>query len=1188
MDKLALDLTIKCFETQDPYLDLGMCGLTDEDFIVGSPLDLALRKCTHIEEFVLSNIWYDWKSETGAREERHSVNNLSKNYFTIHPPAFEELHNLSSLTCGGDTYRPWLISDITFVNGFKKIKRLNISCNRIIRLKSLNALTTLQAFDISYNEIKVLWLNSLSALQEFNISNNQITELQKLDALPTLQKFNIANNKISELKGLSFLASLQEFNIANNQISELKGLDALNALKIFNISDNQITELKELDTLISLQRFYISTNQITELKGLEALTNLQIFEISGNRISELQGLNALRALQKFDVYNNRITELKGLDALTALQEFDISENQITELKGLNRLTALREFAIYNNHITELRGLDALNVLQKIFISGNQITELKGLDALTTLQELHISSNQITELKGLDALTALQILDISENQIEKIKGLRSLNALKAIDISGNKVTDITPLLKPYLLRKEFPLKVISDDGRKVRPGEINVEDNPIRFPPMEIVYQGNDAIIYWCEAQDQGKTVNRETKVILFGNGRGGKTTLSLSLRKNKFVPLTEKDRTHGILIETWNIPEKDLPVKLKEKIAENIRENNMRSPVAMKSPESFQIHLWDFGGQEYYHSTHRLFMSNNILYLLVWETATDNQYANTDRGQFDYPVSYWQKNINHFAPQNITLCVQNKVKKHADRTDNLHYRIEWRDKNNEGSIKRFENDIEVLKEGILENLADLSYIGDLAPQVYNEIRQALRKVESPVISYEDYKKLCEANDTTPGRIMQDDAQKETLIRFLDDTGVLVCFSFRKGIDSPALKEYVFTDPVWLTEIIYNILEKGKAEFDEQHVEEIVSQDRLDAAVWIEIMKQFELIFEIEKRKKKKYVVPQYLPDTYANQDAYDMALAGKKMEHAFTLNYPDFLPRSNFLRLLAKYGRQNISYLYWKSGMVFFLNNKTVFAKCAVTAEERKIIISIQDRDEKATKEIFETLIAIDAADELQVSINEKEFVEVKKLKEKIFKGNKEIDSLQDVTLSLSEFKILFNLESEKSTTRQVFISYAHDDIEFKKELQTFLVNIERDGLIEVWQDESLNAGDNWDNKIKEAMGSADICILLLSQSLINSSYSHETEFKTIMERRAAGTTMIIPVLIKDCDWKHWKVYPDHVASGLAEDEIKNYSIGTFQFLPIDDKKRVKPLNQWRFKEKAWKQVGDAIRKFCESSEKFF
>jgi hypothetical protein len=83
----------------------------------------------------------------------------------------------------------------------------------------------------------------------------------------------------------------------------------------------------------------------------------------------------------------------------------------------------------------------------------------------------------------------------------------------------------------------------------------------------------------------------------------------------------------------------------------------MVSPIGIKIPASCQIHLWDFGGQEYYHATHRLFMSNNILYLLIWETATNHQYENEQKAQFDYPVSYWQKKYQSFcAPKYYTLC----------------------------------------------------------------------------------------------------------------------------------------------------------------------------------------------------------------------------------------------------------------------------------------------------------------------------------------------------------------------------------------------------------------------------------------------------------------------------------------------------------------------------------------------------
>jgi hypothetical protein len=141
---------------------------------------------------------------------------------------------------------------------------------------------------------------------------------------------------------------------------------------------------------------------------------------------------------------------------------------------------------------------------------------------------------------------------------------------------------------------------------------------------------------------------------------------------------------------------------------------------------------------------------------------------------------------------------------------------------------------------------------------------------------------------------------------------------------------------------------------------------------------------------------------------------------------------------------------------------------------------------------------------------------------------------------------------------KHVFISYSHDNIAFRQELQKFLVNIERGNLIEIWQDGMIETGDDWDEKIKENLKNADICILLVSQNFIASNYVHEIEFKKIMEKRVKENCRIIPVLIKQSDWQNWKVYPDDISNKLTEAQIKDYSIGRFQFLPVDNKKKIK------------------------------
>jgi GTPase SAR1 family protein len=44
----------------------------------------------------------------------------------------------------------------------------------------------------------------------------------------------------------------------------------------------------------------------------------------------------------------------------------------------------------------------------------------------------------------------------------------------------------------------------------------------------------------------------------------------------------------------------------------------------------FTINIWDFGGQEIYHSTHQFFLTKRSLYLFLWEARKDDNLINFD------------------------------------------------------------------------------------------------------------------------------------------------------------------------------------------------------------------------------------------------------------------------------------------------------------------------------------------------------------------------------------------------------------------------------------------------------------------------------------------------------------------------------------------------------------------------------
>ena len=102
---------------------------------------------------------------------------------------------------------------------------------------------------------------------------------------------------------------------------------------------------------------------------------------------------------------------------------------------------------------------------------------------------------------------------------------------------------------------------------------------------------------------------------------------------------------------------------------------------------------------------------------------------------------------------------------------------------------------------------------------------------------------------------------------------------------------------------------------------------------------------------------------------------------------------------------------------------------------------------------------------------------------------------------------------------------------------------------------------------------------MLVSQDFIASNYIHTVELRKAFERMRQGTTKIFPVLVKKCNFKNWKALPESILSALKEKDREDYAIGKYQFLPQNDKNRLKAINQWTFPEDAWVQVSERLEK---------
>jgi hypothetical protein len=101
-----------------------------------------------------------------------------------------------------------------------------------------------------------------------------------------------------------------------------------------------------------------------------------------------------------------------------------------------------------------------------------------------------------------------------------------------------------------------------------------------------------------------------------------------------------------------------------------------------------------------------------------------------------------------------------------------------------------------------------------------------------------------------------------------------------------------------------------------------------------------------------------------------------------------------------------------------------------------------------------------------------------------------------------------------------VFFSYAHADEALRDQLEQQLSMLRRQGVIETWQDRRIGAGADFAQEIDEHVNSDDIILLLVSSDFLDSDYCYEREMRRALERHEAGESIVIPVILRPCEWQ--------------------------------------------------------------------
>ena len=503
-------------------------------------------------------------------------------------------------------------------------------------------------------------------------------------------------------------------------------------------------------------------------------------------------------------------------------------------------------------------------------------------------EINRQFEKVDENKIFTPENSLKRTEYSTNENGKITGLSIVNfGLQKISVSLSDNLSLLDSLK-YL---NLSFNNISELPKWITDIETtDLQNNPIQSPPIEIVEQGKEAMKIWFTNNE--KIPINEAKVIFVGEGAVGKTSVMkqlMNLQFNKHEP------------ETKGINIKDLQVKHED--------------------TNLNLHLWDFGGQEFMHATHQFFLSRRSLYVLVLD------------GRKEEKKDYWLKVIEAFGGESPVIVVMNKIdtNKHFDLNRKF-----MREKY--PHIKEFFRVSCATGEGIKELLQGLSNLASNVKMVKTKwlkswfnIKNKLTEITHDFISYSQFREICNQLGITD----EQEQEREILIEYLDNLGVLLHF---REFD---LSDTHILNPKWVTEGVYKIINYEKIVRNDgrlklEWVKDILKkQDKTDfeyppdkQLFIISLMKKFELCFELDKNT---VLIPDLL-DIKEPEFELNKATALK-----INIRYEEFLPKSVLPRLMVK--MYNDIDFAWRTGVIF--KNQTNNARIIFKTDDDKKIIYI-------------------------------------------------------------------------------------------------------------------------------------------------------------------------------------------------------------------------------------------------------
>ncbi len=380
----------------------------------------------------------------------------------------------------------------------------------------------------------------------------------------------------------------------------------------------------------------------------------------------------------------------------------------------------------------------------------------------------------------------------------------------------------------------------------------------------------------------------EAKLILLGNAMVGKTSLVTRLASDRFE---DSRSTHGLSISQLQIP-----------IGE----------------ESAHLNIWDFGGQEILHATHRFFLTSRAVYLVVLSGR---------QGTEDRDAEYWLSMVQTYGDSCPTIVVLNQIDSHAFKVDRAALREKF------PFIRAFietsaatGHGLDDLRHEIGSAVSEVARTANVFPEKWIRIRQRLMEVQEDFISFSDYRRICsELGEKDP-------AAQEALADVLHSLGIVITFK-----DQQQHPPLMVLNPRWVTNAVRRTLSSPElirrhGEFTREDLARIFFEEPARVLSFIvDLMEKFELCFPYDDTRDR-YLLPELLAQQQPFLNETFLPEECLRIRYDYSI-----LPSGLLPRFITRTHTMSVPRERWRAGVVLRLAAASALVR--VGSDDRQVFV---------------------------------------------------------------------------------------------------------------------------------------------------------------------------------------------------------------------------------------------------------